>query len=101
MGEISTVLFLFLFLGSLFVCLFNVFLVFLMLWGDDDVVVVVVVGVFVFSKKSFGIERERERRWSWMPQRLPFGNRRRRYKVRNFSYFNLIFKFWVSFFCWC
>lgn len=33
-----------------------------------------------------------------MPQRLPFGNRRRRYKVRNFSYFNLIFKFWVSFF---
>lgn len=59
MGEISTVLFLFLFLGSLFVCLFNVFLVFLMLWGDDDVVVV--VGVFVFSKKSFGIVRERER----------------------------------------
>lgn len=57
MGEISTVLFLFLFLGSLFVCLFNVFLVFLMLWGDDDVV----VGVFVFSKKSFGIVRERER----------------------------------------
>ena len=33
---------------------------FLMLWGDDDVVVVV-VGVFVFSKKSFGIVRERER----------------------------------------
>ena len=61
MGEISTVLFLFLFLGSLFVCLFNVFLVLLMLWGDDDVVVVVVVGVFVFSKKSFGIVRERER----------------------------------------
>lgn len=52
-------MFLFLFLGSLFVCLFNVFLVFLMLWGDDDDVVV--VGVFVFSKKSFGIVRERER----------------------------------------
>ena len=51
--------FCFCFLGSLFVCLFNVFLVFLMLWGDDDDVVV--VGVFVFSKKSFGIERERER----------------------------------------
>ena len=61
----------------------------LWVWGDDDVVVV--VGVFVFSKKEFLGLREREKRWSWMPQRLPFGNRKRRNKVRNFYYFNLIF----------
>lgn len=47
--EISTV---FIFFFGLFVCLFNVFLMFLMLWGGDDDDVVV-VGVFVFSKKEF------------------------------------------------